>query len=131
LTLYDGALTALSLAKKERLKRLRDLAGKLPADTAPEPGREIEQQRKHEFRERIDAVTHVFEAGHEGEAGAELREDFLRGLTHARRDGDGYLRVIQGLPTEVAHAGAAWLRAIIKEVMAEGWRSLPSFEPSD
>ena len=128
--LLAGALDKIELAKRERLKRLRAMAEKMPEAivTAHAQAQDEGALRKKDLFQNIDALHELFADGREREAGAELRDRFLAGLTHARNENDAdYITVIQGLPDQVAQTGTAWLQAIVDGFSDAAWDVLPAY----
>jgi len=124
---YEGALENIASAKKERVKRLRDMAGKMPASlelTSPDTAAAVQ---KREFMERIGEVTDLLLGEPAANAGAEQREGFLRTLEdHRQRSGGGYIEVIRSLPPEASGTGTAWLQKVVDACCARAAEMLPS-----
>jgi UDP-N-acetylglucosamine/UDP-N-acetylgalactosamine diphosphorylase len=96
---YEGALEMLSLARKERVKRLVAMAGKVPDVT---PG-------GREFAERAESLCALFTGGSDVPAD----EKFVSAV---RSTGGNYLETIQGLPPDVRRVGVEWLERIISSL---------------
>ncbi len=132
LLLLEGALENLDLAKKERCKRLKEMAEKMPEaiGAAHDDAQEIDTLRKKDFHQNIDALLEILTAGREKQAGAQLREKFLPSLAAAGNEKDSdYISVIQGLSDEAVTTGTAWLQAIVDNIENATWRLLPRFTP--
>jgi bifunctional UDP-N-acetylglucosamine pyrophosphorylase/glucosamine-1-phosphate N-acetyltransferase len=98
---YEGALEMLSLAREERVKRLRAMAAKVPDSTVG--GRE--------FRAGADAVCALFE----GDPAAPDGGEFVDRFRQAGSDATGnYLETVQGLTPELRAMGIEWLERIVR-----------------
>lgn len=100
--IYAGLLDKLSLAFKERLKRLEAMAARAP-------------QFGDGFTKNSSKIKKMFDMdaalGSEHEA---LREKFLDGLNRVMQAGPGgYIETIQGLPSDVSNIGTAWLENVV------------------
>ena len=125
---YDGALENLALAREERIRRLRDMAGKMSASLDLSSPNSAAARQKREFMDRIDEVSNQLADGRWADAGKEDRERFLTALEedHRQRSGDGYIRAVKGLPAEVARTGTEWLQTIVDACCAGAAEVLPS-----
>lgn len=116
--IYEGALKMLSLARRERVKRLTAMADKVPS---AHPGGQT-------LRERAGEVAALFD----GEPPATGRDAFLTALRQTiAEDGTGettgpsnlvgrdYTQTIQRLPAGVAAAGVAWLQGIVDSLCGQ------------
>lgn len=132
--IYEGALDKLKSAREERSKRLKAMAGKMPAALALPGGRpqgDAERARKQELLERIEALTAVFTAGVPEAVGGAARDGFLKILAkNGMKAGDSYLATIQSLTPAEAQEGTAWLQAVTDHLASGAWQVLPSFAPT-
>ncbi len=122
--LYEGALACLESGKKERLKRLRDMAAKVTAGIDATAD-DIDAQRKRALQQNIGAVADALQRGPGDDAGRDAREAFLAALAAGKHD--GYVKTIQSLPPAAAQHGTAWLQALVARVQEDVWRVLPLF----
>jgi bifunctional UDP-N-acetylglucosamine pyrophosphorylase/glucosamine-1-phosphate N-acetyltransferase len=97
---YEGALEVLSLAKKERVKRLTAMASKVPASTPA--GRE--------FSEQAAALGTLFAGDSEVPDGSRFTGALQP--TAAAATGN-YLETVQGLTPELRAVGIEWLEQIV------------------
>ena len=109
------ALNALASARKERAKRLGSLLRKLPGTT------EVEQQ----LTAAIDAVAVADAPGVAPSAPTAL----IDALSDAATDGGGYIASVQGLPSQVADAGTAWLREVASVRVTAAAVAVPAMAP--
>ncbi len=110
---YAGLLDKVSLARKERLKRLEAMA-KRAKTSVPSQSEEAVRLR-NEIGNNIHKVQGIFE----GDAAPSsqtrmLRAEFLAGLDKAVQGGPGsYVETIQGLPADVSSQGTKWLESVV------------------
>jgi len=105
----DGALFQLAAARKERLKRLDDLVGKITAEDRSEMSDSL--CKAHEtlcagwpvVRERLIAV---------GDVDCEEKEIFLAAWSGMSEE--SHVARVQALPVEVKASGSAWLQRIVE-----------------
>ncbi len=102
---HEGALRLLAGARRERLKRLVVLAGRVaPADAG-----------RRALHERVDEVVEAFDAAPPEDG----RDAFLTALeaalsaTAAAADLTRYTHTVQALPADVSALGVAWLQGIV------------------
>lgn len=121
---FEGAIEKLAMAKKERIKRLEVLAGKVKT-----PGEENGLTKgRSEFHLKFPEIAGLFSggianSGIESSGGAFLSafEKSLNGK------GSDYISVIQGLPPEVTEKGTIWLKGVIDSFCKKTGDILPSF----
>jgi bifunctional UDP-N-acetylglucosamine pyrophosphorylase / glucosamine-1-phosphate N-acetyltransferase len=125
--IYSGLLRNLASARRERVKRLKAMAEKIPGpgkNGKPEsrntPGRE-------EFRERVEMACDLFSGKTGFDETAEHRDRFLTLFSDYRKDRDGnYIEVVKNLPTPVSTEGTLWLDAAILGVCRRVAEIFPS-----
>jgi hypothetical protein len=124
--LYNGALDNLGLARKERIRRLKAVAEKMPESMTHDEGEKV-KHRKLEYHRNVDNVAEVFASDMESPAGREHRDAFLEGLAVQKQDNTlDYIRVIQSLPEAVSSKGTAWLQAIVDDRCRKAAELLPA-----
>jgi UDP-N-acetylglucosamine/UDP-N-acetylgalactosamine diphosphorylase len=112
--ILSGLLDKLSLAKKERIKRLQVLAEKAKISAENEAERKPEVAGRNEFHERFSEIEGLFAGGIENSVVEKYRDDFLSASDIARSErGASYIAVIQGFPTHVSEKGVVWLQRIV------------------
>ena len=124
--LFAGVMDQLDLARKERARRLEEMAEKAATDVpAGQPPAAARARR--EFREHVRVVTGVFQERTRDGATERLRdaflEDFRKAAGEDRRD---YIAAIQGLPAEVSAGGVRWLGSLVEDLCARAARVVPS-----
>jgi len=131
--LYAGVMDQLASAGKERLKRLKAMAGKAaaPSRTQRKPETAAAGQT---LLEHIDSIEDVFGAGDPGDETQRFRDAFIGDFEKAAgNDRTSYLDVIRRLPPEVSSKGVQWLNALVDDCckkIATGAPSLNLFGKS-
>jgi UDP-N-acetylglucosamine/UDP-N-acetylgalactosamine diphosphorylase len=132
--LCAGALEVLDGAMKERITRLRDLAGKMEQSIAIAEkvlqGRTKTAHLKHkrellhnwpEVEKRLAGLT-------DDSLGESERSHFLKAIDERLSKGaNDYIGFIQILDRESADAGSAWLQSVVDTVVSRALDALPSF----
>jgi len=108
--ILEGAVEMLSLAKKERLKRLKALAEKVKLPSERET--ESEAAFRKAFYEKYHAMEAVLASAVQDSDTEKLRKEFLSVADKSRGDA-GYIGFVQGLPADVSRKGTAWLQCIV------------------
>lgn len=115
---YEGALHRLKEVESERLKRLREFAGKLNLSIqllGQQPGAERWVRDQQAFLACWSAVEERLLADACESIGAADRDAVLEALNRASHGGS-YLDTIQALAPDVRRAGVRWLQAIVDSV---------------
>jgi len=120
---YEGALEMLTLAKKERAKRLRAMSAKVRAKT----------QAADEFRERVAEVCALFEQEEASSAAKPIPADLQAAVRRAAKTAapagtGGYVAFVKSLEPEVAAQGVAWLQSMVTALCREAGEVLPSMK---
>ena len=124
--LYAGVMDQLSLAGKERLKRLEAMAEKAAATVSPKRSPASVRSRR-EFHEHLKSVMGVFREQVHSDATERCREAFLRDFQKAAgNDRVNYIATIQGLPAKVSSNGVRWLGSLVDDHCARAATALPS-----
>jgi bifunctional UDP-N-acetylglucosamine pyrophosphorylase/glucosamine-1-phosphate N-acetyltransferase len=112
---YLGVLDKLALGKRERIKRLKALAEKMPASHEDGRGGGRPGAGRQEFHDKIEEVCQLFEEGATAaNEGTNNRDSFLEAFqAHGKYNQGGYLEVVQGLPPAVSLQGTRWLSDIV------------------
>ncbi len=124
---FAGALENLRLAREERLKRLKDMAGKIQVPRKKERDRAGASSGKEEFCGKFSFLEDIVNGPLREKAGIDQRNRFLTALRRHRDERDGgYLESIQSLPGEVTQTGTQWLDSIVKTICREAASVLPA-----
>lgn len=126
--LFTGAMEQLASAKKERLKRLKSMAGKAGTTAIKQKSQKYFKGRR-EFHEQIGYIEDLFngEIAEEREATKKLRNAFLKKLEKAvAKNQTNYIETIQALPADISSQGIAWLNDIVNTFGETVARALPS-----
>ena len=111
---YAAALEVLSMAKDERIKRLKAMAGKVPTSTAS----------GGEFAEQADALGALFG----DERGLPDGREFIGLLRLSGAELGTYTETIQGLAPDVRRAGTQWLASIVGSLCERTDALLPAMD---
>ena len=130
--LHDAAIETISLAIGERIKRLGEVAQRLPrsmdliekANGAKEPPKAWHQQR--EFHERWPEISGSFDQTLQYAGRPPLLDAFLNGLEKtAGPRGRDYLDTIRGLDQASSGQGSLWLQDIVDHPVEAAMQMLP------
>jgi UDP-N-acetylglucosamine/UDP-N-acetylgalactosamine diphosphorylase len=132
--LLEGALDKLDKAVYERLKRLGQVAGRMPQSI------EIYQKvssggaskglirNKKEFSEKWPDMERAFKEAMDWEFDPDRKAAFLSVIEKAIHDnGRDYLAVIKGLNEKDIRTGTTWLQGVVDGISDSIWEMLPSF----
>ncbi|PKN17723.1 MAG: UDP-N-acetylglucosamine pyrophosphorylase [Deltaproteobacteria bacterium HGW-Deltaproteobacteria-6] len=130
--LYDGAMDVLSLARNERLKRLRIMAEKTASPSLNlKPESSAIRQAFHEHIEKIEIVLNETM---QDDARERDREAFLGSLAQSGCNGrKPYIETIQNLSPDLSAKGEKWLQGIVDyycQRIATVISSIPLFRTS-
>ena len=127
--IFEGVLEKLRMAKEERIKRLKDMASKMPItpgkgqDTTKTPG------AKKEFFEKFKAVGELLAKDGVEIVDEEKKDRFLTALGKQREGQRGdYIEVIQSLSREVLRTGTQWLDSIVDGICGQVATVLPALK---
>jgi UDP-N-acetylglucosamine/UDP-N-acetylgalactosamine diphosphorylase len=130
--LHEGALEKLDMAFKERIKRLGDVAGKMPESIELLQGKDLSGnviEKKKEFMNKWDDMERTFKDALEYEGDSANRDKFLDSVNEGiRLKGSGYIEAIKGLGEGGSAAGVLWMQGIVDEVCRKTWSLLPSVD---
>ncbi|MCJ7597011.1 MAG: protein GlmU [Desulfobacterales bacterium] len=125
--IYAGVLNKLSLAKTERLKRLKALADKMPLSLERHPRDRKAAVRKKELLDKIRNISQLFYEESEHRTVVKWREGFLTKLErHRASQGGGYLEIVKSLPESVSEEGTRWLQRVIDDLCQRASEIMPS-----
>ncbi len=127
--IYTGLLDKLTLAQKERIKRLKDMADKIAVSLKKTGSKGQSGGGRQEFHENIERAFELFSGKITADAAAEYRDHFLTLFFNHKKDNNGsYVEVVKSLPTAVSKAGTLWLDKIILELCRRVAALFPSLE---
>ncbi len=110
LFIYNGAMDVLSLARKERLQRLKSMAQK----AASSPAKQSASLEKQALHERMDNIEGALCEEIQDDVNQEAREAFLRELTYpVGMDSVPYIDTIRKLSPDKSAKGTIWLQGIV------------------
>ena len=127
--IYAGLLGKLNSARKERIKRLKDMAGKIAESLKRTGSKGQSGGGRQEFHENIERACEVFSGKLSADAAGEHRDPFLTLFFNHKKDNDGsYVEVVKSLPPAVSKAGTLWLDKIILELCRRVAALFPSLD---
>ena len=125
--IYEGVLDKLALAKKERIKRLKALAEKIPVEHKTHQGRTSTSAKKRELHDNIDRVCELFGVNTLEISGNQKRDHFLTAFHNHNKDNNAdYIKVIQSMSSAVSQPGVQWLTQIVEGLCNQAESILPS-----
>ncbi|MBW1788824.1 MAG: UDP-N-acetylglucosamine pyrophosphorylase, partial [Deltaproteobacteria bacterium] len=132
--LLKGAVDKLDRAVSERLKRLGQVAERMPRsmellrEISSGPSLDKAVGRKKEFQSRWPDISAHFEGCMDRVGDPSQRDRFFSMVEHAiLENGPDYLSAIRGLDRRQSEAGTAWLQGLVDEITGQAWELLPSF----
>jgi len=125
--IHAGLLDKLSLARKERIKRLEAMAKRAAAS---DPSRSEKATRlRNELGSTVNKVEQIFEADTAPDPQVKaLRGEFLAGLEKAVQGGGNYVETIQALPAGVSSKGTEWLDCVVANCCNAVSAAMPGLE---
>jgi bifunctional UDP-N-acetylglucosamine pyrophosphorylase/glucosamine-1-phosphate N-acetyltransferase len=125
---FEGVLEKLRMAKEERIKRLKDMASKIPITPGKGHDTTTASGAKRDFFEKVEGVEEILVKDAGGIFDGE-RDRFLTAFEkHGAGQKGGYIEVIQSLPPDVSRAGTQWLDSIIHRICGQVARVLPALK---
>jgi len=134
--IHNGALEKIEMVISERIKRLKEVADKMPRsiELYAEIMKDHALQRQQDFRREIfEQWSHVeafLTDCYEKEGNVEKRDKFFN-LIQQKIDKKGkhYIEVIKGLGNTEAAIGSEWLQGLVDEIIHQIQRIIPSLRP--
>lgn len=124
--IYAGAIDQLSLAKAERLKRLKAMAETVISPSSQKRFPEQQEQRQA-FYEGVRCLEGLFAEGIRGDATEKAQEAFLSDFQKtAGSDRKNYIEAIQQMPPDVSSKGIEWLNGIVADWCGHTSQAVPS-----
>ena len=125
--IFTAILENLQIAKEERLKRLKDMAAKMPVSSDKEKGKAKIIRGKQEFYEKGKLLEELLASDAGKTVGEEKRDQFLTALVKHREEHSGnYIEVIQSLPPLISMGGTQWLDSIVDLICRQATKVLPA-----
>ncbi|MDZ7695788.1 MAG: UDP-N-acetylglucosamine pyrophosphorylase [Deltaproteobacteria bacterium] len=124
--MYEGALEILDLAVEERLKRLDEVAQRMPHSIELRGGEASDKEGRMAFHRNMDRIRDLFESDIAEEPETDLRDRFLKGIEANSGERQNYLQAIQGLPSDISALGTAWLEGVINRLCRMSADMLPA-----
>ncbi|WAC06920.1 MAG: UDP-N-acetylglucosamine pyrophosphorylase [Thermodesulfobacteriota bacterium] len=119
--IFSGLLDKLTLAKKERVKRLQMLAEKTKGPAG-----------RNQFYDKFSEIEGLFAEGIRDNLVEKYRDDFLFVFDKAGSgSGAHYIAVIQALPAHVSEKGVLWLQRVVDCFCEKTKAILPSLKVFD
>jgi bifunctional UDP-N-acetylglucosamine pyrophosphorylase/glucosamine-1-phosphate N-acetyltransferase len=126
--IYAGALDKLVLAKKERIKRLREWVENMNVTCGKNRGKGSDDPGKREFCEKIEEICDLFAPEIAANAGIENRDRFMTGFLKHNDNHDGYIGTVKSLPNPVLQHGVFWLDEIVDDIRRQASAIAPSLQ---
>ncbi|RLB25490.1 MAG: UDP-N-acetylglucosamine pyrophosphorylase [Deltaproteobacteria bacterium] len=131
--LYQGALEKIEMIISERIKRLKEVADKMPRSIElykkmmKEHVLQTQQDLRREIFERWSNIEELLTDSYNKEGNLEKRDEFLD-LIQQKIDEKGkhYIEVIKGLGNAGAAIGTEWLQGLIDEITNQILNIIPS-----
>jgi len=134
--LYNGALEKIEMVISERIKRLKEVADKMPRsiELSTKMMKEHVLQRQQDLRREIfeqwSNIEEFLTDSYKKEGNLEKRDEFLD-LIQQKIDEKGkhYIEVIKGLGSAEAAIGTEWLQGLVDEITHQIQNIIPSLRP--
>jgi len=135
-SLYNGALEKIEMVISERIKRLKEVADKMPRsiELYTKMMKEHVSQRQQDLRREIfeqwSNIEEFLTDSFKKEGNLEKRDAFLD-LIQQKIDekGKDYIAAIKGLGNSGATIGIEWLQGLVDEINNQTSEIIPSFRP--
>lgn len=131
--LLDGLGEKIRMGIAERIKRLKELADKMPGSAAAYLAASGESAsasllaQKKEFHENWLQIAEILRNAQMTEGNTQMRDDFLKTAEkRIQEKGRDYLPAIQSLTPEEAETGTLWLQGLVDETVNRAVEMIPS-----
>jgi len=132
--LLQSAVEKLDLAIEERVKRLGDVAVRMPSSIeiykkiSGERFSEKTIRNKQEFFDQWKAIEKIFQKGLDESGDSSKRDEFLKIVEQSLNQGKkDYLPTIKGLAEKERDLGTSWLQGLIDDICQRVASSVPGF----
>ncbi len=125
--IFKGAIDTIDTAIAERIKRLREVAYRMPDSIRLHKRIKGNNDRiikwKERFYEKWPEIERYLLNAKEIKGDSKKREDFLKAVEASiKENGYDYIQVIKGLKEEDAKKGTEWLQNVVDEILKESKR---------
>jgi UDP-N-acetylglucosamine/UDP-N-acetylgalactosamine diphosphorylase len=134
--LYVGALEKTGMVITERIKRLKEVADKMPQSIElykkimKEHAVERQQRLRGELFKQWPKIEEFLTDCLKKEGDPEKRDKFLNHIQQIMDEsGEDYLTVIKGMGNSEAAIGTEWLQGLVDEINSKIPKLFPSFRP--
>lgn len=134
--LYVGALEKIGMVLTERIKRLKEVADKMPRSIElykkimKEHALQKQQRLRGELFEQWPKIEEFLTECLKKEGDPEKRDKFLNHIQQIiDESGEDYLTVIKGMGNSEAAIGTEWLQGLVDEINSKIPKLFPSFRP--
>jgi bifunctional UDP-N-acetylglucosamine pyrophosphorylase/glucosamine-1-phosphate N-acetyltransferase len=134
LALYEGALEKIEMVLAERVKRLREVADRMPESieiyqrVMKDSVSRNQLELRREFFEYWSEIEEFLTDDANTTENPKLRDDFLGHMSKKLHEkGKDYLRVVQGLGDRGSKIGTEWLQGIVDEINRRALALIPSY----
>ncbi len=131
--LLDGLEEKIRMGIAERIKRLKELADKMPDSAAAYLAASGESAsasllaQKKEFHENWPQIAEILRNAQMTEGNTQMRDDFLKTVEkEIGEKGKDYIPVIQSFAPEDAETGTRWLQGLADETVNAALGLIPS-----
>jgi UDP-N-acetylglucosamine/UDP-N-acetylgalactosamine diphosphorylase len=126
--IHAGLLDKLSVAKKERLKRLEAMAKTAVLSESSQSERET--RLRDEFGSNMNKMQGLFRSDTATDSAiTTCKEAFLTALNRITQGGPGsYVETIQGLPSDVSLKGTQWLECVVAYYCRMASNAMPGLQ---
>ena len=134
LALYEGALEKIEMVLSERIKRLKEVAERMPESieiyqrVMKDRALQNQLELRREFFEYWSEIEEFLTDDANTTGNPELRDEFLGHMSRKLHEkGKDYLQVVQGLGERGIRTGTEWLQGIVDEINTGSLGLMPSF----
>jgi UDP-N-acetylglucosamine/UDP-N-acetylgalactosamine diphosphorylase len=132
--LYEGAVEKLEMAIEERLKRMGEVAVRMPRSIEiykEVTGERFSEQtigKKQEFFDQWQDLESAFKESLGEQGDPSKRDEFLKIIEKTKsKKGQNYISAVKGLTEKESNKGTSWLQGLVDEIKSRVWSLLPSF----
>jgi bifunctional UDP-N-acetylglucosamine pyrophosphorylase/glucosamine-1-phosphate N-acetyltransferase len=134
--IHNGALEKIEMVISERIKRLKEVADKMPrsielyAEIMKDHAVPRQQDLRREIFEQWSHVEAFLTDSYEKAGNVEKRDKFFNCIRQKiDKKGKYYIEVIKGLGNTEAAIGTEWLQGLVDEIIQQIQNIIPSLRP--